>query len=219
MRHFLVRLLHPFLRRWYGWWSKRTRHYRRDGLDLVVLPGVFHPGLFISTGLMAEHVAGLDLTGRSFLELGAGSGRIALTAARKGAHVTASDISDAALENLRINSARNRLPIDVVRSDLFDALPMHFDMITINPPYYPYDAENDAERAFFAGRDHGYFVRLFPELKERVGRGSEVYMVLSADLDQRPIGSIAARNGLKLTTARRKQWLGEVQVVHRVMRA
>lgn len=216
MRHFLVRLLHPLLRRWYGWWSMRTRHYRRDGLDLVVLPGVFHPGLFISTGLMAEHVATLDLKGRTFLELGAGSGRVALIAARTGARVTASDVSQAALENVTRNATRNHLPVTVVGSDLFEALPQHFDIIAINPPYYPYDAKTDAERAFFAGRDHDYFVRLFPELQRRITRGSEVYMVLSEDLDRRPIESLAASNGLCLEPSRRKGWFGEVQVVHRI---
>jgi release factor glutamine methyltransferase len=137
MRRLLVHLLHPILRRWYTWSSSRRRRYRRDGLDLVVLPGVFHPGLFVSTGLMAEHVSSLDLRGRTFLELGAGSGRVALIAARKGAVVTASDVSAAAIENTTINASRNRLPVNVVRSDLFEALPQHFDVIVINPPYYP----------------------------------------------------------------------------------
>jgi hypothetical protein len=41
-------------------------------------------------------------------------------------------------------------------------------------------------------------------------------MVLSDDLDLRPIGTLAEVSGLQLTPLRRKKWLGEAQVVHRI---
>ena len=213
MRHFLVRLLHPFLRHWYNWWSSKPRHYRYEGLDLLVMPGVFHPGIFISTRTMVEHVETLPLKGRSFLELGAGTGLVALVAARNGATATASDISEQAVLNLTENARRTNLPLNEVRSNLFNALPKHFDVIVINPPYYPYEPKNDAEKAFFAGGDRSYFIRLFPELARRIVDGSEVYMVLSDDLDRRPIEAIADTAGLGLKELRRKSWLGEAQVV------
>jgi release factor glutamine methyltransferase len=217
MRHFLIRLLHPILRRLYAWWSRRSRTFHKDGLDMVVLPGVFHPGIFISTGLMAEHVASLRLEGRGFLELGAGAGRVALIAAKKGARVTASDINPASIENVKVNADRNKLQVNVVRSDLFDALPQHFDTIAINPPYYPYEPRNEAEKAFFAGGDRDYFRRLFPELARRIASDAEVYMVLSDDLDRKPIEAIAGSYALRLKPVRRKSWLGEAQVVHRIL--
>ncbi|MFZ1688004.1 MAG: class I SAM-dependent methyltransferase [Flavobacteriales bacterium] len=215
MRPFLVRLLHPFLRRWYAWWSSKPRAFKADGLDMIVLPGVFHPGIFISTGLMAEHVAGLELSGRNFLELGAGAGRVALIAARKGASVTASDINPQAIENVKLNAERNGLKLAAVLSDLFAALPQHFDVIAINPPYYKYDAKSDAEKAFFAGNGHDYFVRLFPELAARMRKGTEVFIVLSGDLDRRPIDALAAQQRISFTEVRRKLFLGEAQVVFR----
>ena len=217
MRHFIVRLLHPLLRRYYSWWSRKSRYYRSHGLDMIVLPGVFHPGIFISTRLMMEHVAMLPLEGRGFLELGAGTGAVALVAASRGAVVTATDISTQAVRNLELNSVRNKLPITIVRSDLFDSIPGHFDVIAINPPYYPYEPRTEAEQAFFAGTDRQYFVRLFPELARRVAEGSEVYMVLSDDLDHHPINQLAADKGLQLIPSRRKVWFGEAQVVYHVV--
>ncbi|MEO8067937.1 MAG: methyltransferase [Flavobacteriales bacterium] len=216
MRPILVRLLHPFLRRWYAWWSSKPRSFKADGFDLIVLPGVFHPGIFISTGLMAEHIASLDLAGKTFLELGAGAGRVALIAARNGAHVTASDINPQAVENVKLNAERNNQRLEVVISDLFNSLPGHFDVIAINPPYYQHDAKTDAEKAFFAGTGHSYFVRLFPALVQRIAQGADVYMVLSDDLDRKPIDALASESGLVFTGVRRKVFLGEAQVVFRI---
>ncbi len=213
MRPLLVRLLHPFLRRWYAWWSRKPRRFKADGLDMMVLPGVFHPGIFISTGLMAEHMTSIDLSGRSFLELGAGAGRVALIAARRGAHVVASDINPRAIDNVKLNAERNGLKVDTVVSDLFNGLPQRFDVIAINPPYYKYDPKTDAEKAFFAGSGHNYFVRLFPELASRIRNGTQVFMVLSGDLDRRPIDELARNSGISFTEVRRKIFLGEAQVV------
>lgn len=216
MRKLLVRLLHPFLRKWYSAHNGAPRFYRADGLDLVVLPGVFHPGFFHSTALLAEHIATFDLKGQRFLELGAGTGRVALTSARAGAVVTASDINPTAVENVRINAARNNMSVAAVQSDLFDRLSGHFDIIAINPPYYQRDPATDAERAFLAGADHQYFRRLFPELAKRVMNGTRVVMVLSADVDLDPIAAIARPSGLHCTEVRRKKRWGEAQVIFSV---
>lgn len=215
MRSFLARFLHPLLRRCYVWWNSTQRYHRFRDLDLVVLPGVFHPGLFGSTRVMAEYIGTLGLEGRTFLELGAGTGLIALIAARRKAIVTASDVSAMAVRNVRENAARNRLPIAVVHSDLFNALPQHFDVIAINPPYYANEPRNDMERAFHAGKDLDYFVRLIPALRSRLGHGAQVYMVLSANLDRAPIDHLAAKNGIALVEVHRGRVMGETQVVYR----
>lgn len=218
MRRALVRLTHPVLRSWYGWWNAREQRYRYRGLDLVVLPGVFHPGIFGSTTALAEWVSALPLKGRTLLELGAGTGTVALLAARGGARVTASDVNEQALRNVEQNARRNALEVRTVRSDLFDDLPEPFDLIVINPPYYPRDPRNDAERAFLAGRDHAYFTRLAPALAGRIRSGSEVYMVLSADLDRRPIEAILGESGLATGEVHRRKWLGETQIVFTLAR-
>ncbi len=215
MRRRILHLLHPVLRRVYSWYSRKPRRFRRDGLDLIVLPGVFHPGFFHSTGALSRYIGRQDLKGRTFLELGAGAGRVALTAARAGAIVTASDINPAAIENLKLNSERNKLLITVVESDLFEHLPQHFDVIAINPPYYAHDPRNDVERAFFAGGGHDYFMRLFPALAERVARGTQVYVVLSKEVDLGSLGSIAAECGITFVPLWVERHSGEAQFIFR----
>ncbi|MCB0793014.1 MAG: methyltransferase [Flavobacteriales bacterium] len=209
--------MHPILRRWYAWYGRSPRRHRYDGLDLIVLPGVFHPGLFFSTRVLTEHIVSMELRGRTFLDLGAGSGLVALAAARMGANVTASDIAPAAIRNLEQNSERNDLPLHIVRSDLFAHLHERFDVIAINPPYYAKDPLSQADRAFFAGKDLDYFTCLFPALSDRVKSGTKVLMVLSGDLDLAPIASRARQAGLQLVDVHRKKRWGEEQVIFDVV--
>lgn len=63
--------------------------------------------LWPSGRALARHVAGLDLEGRTVLELGCGLGLPSLAAARRGADVTATDWAEDALALLRRNAARN----------------------------------------------------------------------------------------------------------------
>ena len=215
----LLRPLHPLLRPLYFWWTRKERRVRIDGLDLLVAPGVFHPTFFHSTGTLVRYIQRLPLRGRSFLELGAGAGRVSLVAARAGAVVTASDINTAAITCLKRNAQRNALPIRVVNSDLFAALPDHFEVIVINPPYYEHEPQDARRGAFFSGEGHRYFHRLFPALAERIDSGSEVHLVLSADPRLSGIHALAARSGLHATRVHAERHWGEEQVVFRLARS
>jgi methylase of polypeptide subunit release factors len=65
---------------------------------------------------------------------------ISIYAAQKGAIVTATDINPVAIEYLRENTRANHVHIDILRSDLFDEIPVRvFDIVAINPPYYKKD--------------------------------------------------------------------------------
>lgn len=213
IRRAALRIASPLLQRWYAAWNSRERRVRADGFDLVVLPGVFHADLFNSTRLLAEHVKSLQLEGRTFLDLGTGSGRIGLTAARAGAIVTASDVNPAAVACAERNALHNGLPITARVSDLFDALPGHFDVIAINPPYYDRDPVSASEHAFFAGKGLRYFERLFAAMGPRIANGTETWLVLSEDLDLEQLGRIARAHGLRMSAVRREQRWGETSVV------
>lgn len=190
---------------------------RVDGFDLLIPPGVFHPDIFLSTRLLAEHIRGLPLRGKSFLDLGTGSGRIALTAARVGARVTACDLNPSAVTSAKRNAERNGLRLNAVLSDQFDALPSHFDVIAINPPYYDRDPAALSEHAFLAGAGHHYFIRLFPSLAERIRKGSEVFMVLSENLELELLRSIARTSGLEWQAVRTAKRWGESTTVFSIV--
>lgn len=212
-------MIAPLLKGWYARWNSKEQRVRVDGFDLRIPPGVFHPDLFLSTRLLAEHIQSLPLANRSFLDLGTGSGRIALTAARAGAVVTACDLNPSAVECAARNAIRNELPITSALSDQFDALPGHFDVIAINPPYYDRDPATPAEHAFLAGEGLRYFQRLFPSLALRVQKGAEVYMVLSEDLDLERIRGIALANRLAWGPKRTARRWGETTTVFHIQTA
>jgi len=128
-------------------------------------------------------------------------------------------VNPSAVESAACNAERNKLRITAVKSDLFDALPDHFDVIAINPPYYDRDPSTFAEHAFLAGEGLAYFERLFPLIAKRIGNGAEVYMVLSEDLDLERLRNIARKSGLEWLNARSATRLGETTTVFHIVPA
>ncbi len=77
--------------------------------------------------------------GRRVLDIGTGTGALALASAREGASsVTAVDLSLRSVAAAWLNSRLHRLPLTVRRGDLFAPVTgQHFDLILANPPYVP----------------------------------------------------------------------------------
>jgi SAM-dependent methyltransferase len=73
------------------------------------------------------------------LDLGCGSGTVALALARSAARVIATDINPRAIDLARLNAALNGLPaIDVRRGDLFAPVAgEQLDLVTSQPPFVP----------------------------------------------------------------------------------
>jgi release factor glutamine methyltransferase len=116
------------------------------GFRLYVLPTVFHPKYFGSSRIFGSYLETAGLRGRSFLDMGTGSGVIALFAARAGARVTAVDINPQAVLCASDNAAAAGLEIDCRESDLFSALNgRRYDVIAWNPPFFPKAAADAAE--------------------------------------------------------------------------
>jgi release factor glutamine methyltransferase len=152
------------------------------GLALGVTPAVLIPRP--ETEQLVEAVlAELDPTQPlRILDVGTGSGAIAIALAHHlpRAHVTAVDLSAAALEVAASNAARHGLAdrIRFVASDLLDALPpdeLPFDFIVSNPPYvptadrgslHPQVRDHEPAAALFAGPDGlDVYRRLIPQAR------------------------------------------------------
>jgi release factor glutamine methyltransferase len=97
-------------------------------------PGVYRPQG--DTWLLAEALRTVRL-GAKVLDVGTGTGALALTAARGGAgQVIAVDVCAQAVFAARVNAWLRRLPVRVIQSDLVDAVRDEaFDVIVANPPY------------------------------------------------------------------------------------
>lgn len=213
IKHITTRLYKPLLVKYLS----ATRTYTYKGIRLVIPPAVFHPGFFFSTRLLLRYIAKLPLKDRSFLELGAGSGLIAMYAAREGAQVTASDINQVAVHSLEMNSRSNRIPLTVIHSDLFTSIPLQqFDVIAINPPYYKKQPQTPAEYAWYCGEQGEYFQQLFSSLGSYIHSQSMVLMVLSDGCDLAMIVELALSSGFKLNcVVEKKNWI-EVDYIFKV---
>jgi release factor glutamine methyltransferase len=211
----LGRLFHPvLLRLWLKFARDRELVTTIDGLRLIVLPTVFHPRFFGSSKIFAEYLRTLDLEGKTFLDLGTGSGILGLVAARAGAQVTAVDVNPKAVESARRNAAQAGLAVDCKVSDLFEALPgKQFDIVAWNPPFFPKAPRSPAECALYAGNGYATIRRFANEAREHLEPGGRIFLILSEDLDLAAWHAMFDEAGFHLTTRSEKTWGGETMIV------
>lgn len=108
------------------------------GLEFEVTSDVLIPRHDTET-LIAEALR-LMPGARSVLDIGTGSGCIAVTLAKElpAAAVTATDLSEAALAVARRNAERNGVTIEFLAGSLLEPVAgRRFDLIVSNPPYIP----------------------------------------------------------------------------------
>lgn len=195
----------------------KTRRYRRNGIILDIPPQVFHPAFFFSTKYLIRYLASQNLQGKTFLELGAGSGLISFTAEKAGAMVTATDINPIAIEYLEKNKLSNRSGIRIIHSDLFQTLPeQEFDIIVINPPYYKKQPATELEHAWYCGEHGEYFERLFAGIKNYMNSETLALMILSDDGDIQMVKEIAKKHHCSLTLLDKKNFILETNFIYRI---
>jgi len=212
----LRRALQPIvLRYWLNGRTQKLMHTQVSGLQLEVFPGVFHPRYFGSSSILAAFVDSLPLKGRSFLEVGCGSGVVALCAARAGATVTAVDINPEAVRCTIANATHNGLRLDARVADVFSATEgMTFDVIAWNPPFLPGTPNSAKDAAFYGGEDFDVIRRFAAGVRNHLNRDGAAYTILSGDIDIRNIERIFLDNGLEVSQALTRRWgLGETMVI------
>ena len=207
--------LSPILRKLAKVYTSKERGFSFKEIRVRIEPGVFHPGLFISTRILLNFAEKLKLKDKFFLELGAGSGIISILAARKGANVYASDISSIAVENIKLNAISNKTQITVIKSDLFENIPeQQFDFIIVNPPYYQKDPETEEEYAWFCGSNYEFFTNLFSNMQHYINSNSKVFIILSEVCNIKKIKSIGESRGFKWKIELEKSVWGEKNFIY-----
>lgn len=137
------------------------------------------------TELILEYLEELDLEGKKLLEIGTGSGAIAVKAAELGAKVTATDINPEALEHAKERA--EDLEIEFVESDLFENVEGEFDFIVFNPPYLPGEEDIGDEEIWRGGEKGVEITRDFLDAAgEHLEQGGAIIFVASslAELDE-----------------------------------
>lgn len=173
------------------------------GLRLRTDPGVFHPLYFSSSRILAEDILERSLRGLSVLDMGTGTGPIALAAARAGARVTACDVNPRAVAVSRQNSSLNSVQIEVIESDLFTGVSgRRFDIICFNIPFFADDPATHLEAAFNAGRNLETLRRFARGSVEHLQPNGRVAIILSEDCDCNAVLDTFAEAGLEVESRR-----------------
>jgi len=164
----------------YAWYSSSARYTTLKGMKLLVLQGVFHPSLFFSTKILLNWLEKYELQDIRLLEIGSGSGAVSIYASKKGAVVTAVDINPTACECTKLNAKNNQQIIEVYESDLLVSVPLQcYDVIMINPPYYPKTPTNYTEHAWYCGEGFTFFKKLFEQVGAYMSPNAKIVLVLS----------------------------------------
>ena len=144
-----------------------------QGIEIVVLPGVFSPRYFTDSFRFAD-VLPLLVTGKSMLEIGVGTGVVSLFAAKAGISMTGIDISETAVTNTLINFKKHNLEIDVRHGDMFDPLEEgeKYDGMFWNHPFNNW-SKPVKDMLLRAGLDHRYegLMRYIREGQQHLNNG------------------------------------------------
>lgn len=165
--------------------SRRTTTTEVAGLKLTVPPTVFHPKVFLTSAFFANFLQAQDLKGLRVVEVGTGSGILALSAAKAGAaQVLALDINPEAVRAAAMNAKQNGLTqLEARESNLFSAVPESekFDVIISSPPLFSGEPRNVADRAWHAGPGYRDIVPLFDQAAKRMKDDGRMYLLVSSD--------------------------------------
>ncbi|GAB2872192.1 methyltransferase [Streptomyces deserti] len=181
-----------------------------SAVNPLVPPGVYAPQE--DTELLTDALSEEPLPpGAEVLDVGTGTGALALEAARQGARVTAVDVSWRAVWAARLNALRAGLPLRIRHGDLFDPVRGQlFDLILANPPYVPSPAAgrrpHGAARSWDAGGDGRLVLdRICREAPALLRPGGILLLVQSSLSDpDLTLGRLRAA-GLKAAVTRRRR--------------
>lgn len=139
--------------------------------------------------------------GERVLEMGTGTGVIAIHCAKHGCRVTATDVVAEALELARENAHQNTVEVDLREGDMFDPVDGRYDVIIFNPPYLPTAPEDLTDSPLDKALDGGpdgtsVTIRFLEQLREHLADEGRAYIVVSS-----------LQDGSKIETAMHRQHL------------
>ena len=167
------------------------------GKELLVFPEVMSPKYDWAGTFGVETLP--DVHGKTVLELGCGSGIIALFAALRGARsVDAVDINPHALENTAENFRRHDIEnARVLYSDLFSATPGRYDVVIFNLPYHG-NAPRDILEYGVADEHYAMMKRFIAELPDHMNDDGIADVGFSTSGDTPLLLEQFKKNGLEI---------------------
>ena len=172
-------------------------------LILEVPETVYYPredSLLLAKVIEQEH-----LKKKRILEIGSGSGFLAILMAQQGAEVVASDINEEAVKAVKSNARNNNIVLRVVSSNLFEKIEGKFDFIVFNPPYLP-EKTLHRDKQYYGGRTGREVIHKFIESSgSHLKKGGKILIVISSITGEKEVIEIFHSCGFTSKVAARQK--------------
>jgi release factor glutamine methyltransferase len=186
------------------------------GMEFQTCEKVYEPAE--DTFLLAENL--MVNESDNVLEIGTGTGIIAIIVSKRAKNVIAVDINKFAVECAQKNAEINNAPVDVKLGDLFDPVDNGtFDLVLFNTPYLPTDEDeivNDELEAAWNGGEDGRSVinRFIKHLPIHLNPKGRVQLVQSSLSNIEQTIGMLMEMGFKVSlTASERFFFEEVVVI------
>ena len=131
------------------------------------------------TFLLLDYLNQLEPDGQ-LLEVGTGSGLIAVKMAENGWQVTASDIHQESVKEAEELAVEKDVEVHFISSDLFGNISGEYDLVVFNPPYLP--GGDDVEGRTWKGGEKGVEIteRFLEQVRDYLADGGRAVFVASS---------------------------------------
>ena len=186
------------------------------GLEFRMHPTVYEPAE--DSMLLADNlgVCGGDVV----LDMGTGTGFLALLAAIKAKKVLGVDVNPRAIEVARENALLNNIKnVEFRVSDLFSDIEGEvFDLIIFNPPYLPVDELDMLGRSWSGGsKGLGVIKRFLKSAPDYLKEGGGIRLLVSSLNDLDELREILNEKKFRFEIlAKKKLWFEEIYVIKAV---
>ncbi len=152
--------------------------------------------------LMAECIESIKPEGKC-LDMGTGSGFLAILMARLGAEVIAADIDENAVKAATKNAQLNGIRIKAALSDLFEHVEGTYDFISFNPPYIP--VHNESWQ--WAGGETGRTVieKFLSQAGKHLKKNGSALILISSITGEKEVLKMFEQNRLKPAVLKREK--------------
>lgn len=187
---------------------RRMQQVRREtvcGQTIVVYPDVFNPVIFRSGRVFAEYLnANLPAAGPhsrlEILDMGTGSGVLAIICAALGHRVVAIDLNPVAVRCATENAGRlpGDLRPDIVEGDLFEAVAgRRFDLVLWNPPFFPGKPTSLLDLSW---RSDDAIGRFFAQLRQHLRPNGRAMVIWTSQAAAQPLHDLVRQHDLECRT-------------------
>ncbi len=178
------------------------------GLDIDLLSDVYVPreDTYLLLNVLEDKIS----DDYKVLDIGTGTGLIALFAAEMCQEVVGVDINDKAVNLAKHNASKNKIEnVRFIQSNLFEEVEGRFDLVVFNPPYLPgngYDEKIPGSEQWFGGEDGISVIRDFSkEVENHLSESGTILLLISSVTGLRDTKDLFVDGGFEVEVVKKKK--------------